>query len=233
MRDSPRAGTGLRAREAGDRGGDAAAAAESLTRRHFVKQDERPADVASLDLLTVDPSLRNLLFTDGTVTRTLEVQALSPVWVDVLDQQRTHVAGDTATGLVAVHGTEAIRRRVAIGVGIGAALIWAESHIVVERLPGEFLNVLGASPEGIGQSLRTVQLESWREMLWFGLDVVPSWAGNGAESRVLRRLYRVITLGRPAMLISESFAVERQAGSYLLAERGQSLRPRRTPRRSA
>jgi chorismate-pyruvate lyase len=219
MGDGSSAATGLREREAGDAPAEAAAAI-GLTRRHFVHQDERPDGLGDLDITKLDPSLRNLLFTDGTVTRSLEVQALSPVRVDVLDQRRARVGGSAAASLAVAEGSEAIRRRVAIGLGSGSALIWAESHILPARLPEGFLNVLGESPEGIGQSLREVQLESWREMLWFGLDSAPSWGASEGGERVVHRRYRVITMGRPAMSISESFAVERRAGSYVLATRG-------------
>jgi chorismate-pyruvate lyase len=55
-------------------------------------------------------------------------------------------------------------------------------------------------------------------MLWFGLDSSQrrvEAADLGRE--VLQRVYRVTTGGRPAMLISESFAVELRSGLYHLA----------------
>jgi chorismate-pyruvate lyase len=233
MGDGSSGTAGLRAREPEGALDDLAATVEGLTRRHFVHQDARPAQMGDLDLLAVDPPLRNLLFTDGTVTRTLEVQGLASVWVEVIAQERLALDADTASSLVIPASSEAIRRRVAIGLGASAPLIWAESHIAPDRLPAGFLDVLDGSPEGIGQSLREVRLESWREMLWFGLDSAPRWAEEAGTGEVLRRVYRVIALGRPAMLISECFAVERRGGIFGLAERGQSLRPRQTPRRSA
>jgi chorismate-pyruvate lyase len=190
----------------------------ALTRRHFVLQDERPSHLREVDLTELDPGLRCLLFTDGTVTRTLEVQALSRVSVEVVAQVEARTSDRHAYCLEVPSGMQALRRRVVIGTGPSASVMWAESHIVPSRLPTGFLDVLGRAPEGIGESLQQVQLESWRDMLWFGLDTLPEWSGveREPEATALTRLYRVITEGRPALLISESFAVERRAGKYHL-----------------
>lgn len=106
-----------------------------------------------------------------------------------------------------------------IGTGKPAEpAIWAESHILPTRLPADFLGVLRGAPDGIGESLQRVELESWREMLWFGLDSHPEWSGVDSDqtSPVITRLYRVITSGLPALLISESFAVTLRDGTYCL-----------------
>ena len=197
-------------------GGGASAADDAMTRRHFVLQDDRPDRLGEIDLAHLDPALRCLLFTDGTVTRTLEVQALSRVSVEVVMQDETRAAEQVASYLDVPEGTETVRRRVVIGAGPEKPVMWAESHIVPSRLPAGFLDVLGSAADGIGQSLQQVQLESWRDMLWFGLDALPEWSGGSPRSTALTRLYRVITGGRPALLISESFAVARRDGAYRL-----------------
>jgi chorismate-pyruvate lyase len=170
--------------------------------------------------MEMDPFLRGLLFTDGTVTRTLEVKTLSRVAVSVVGQAEAPLPAEAADHLCATPETPAVRRRVVIGPAQedAAPAIWAESHILPERLPEEFLGVLNDSRDGIGGSLQRVELESWREMLWFGLDSPPEWSfvAPRAPSPVLTRLYRVITGGKPALLISESFAVERRDDSYRL-----------------
>lgn len=192
---------------------------EELARRHFVLQDSRPAHLDEVNLAALEPFLRGLLFTDGTVTRTLEVQTLSPVSVEVADQTDTSVEGQIAAHLDAAEGTESVRRRVLIGTGKPVEpAIWAESHILPTRLPSEFLGVLQGASDGIGESLQRVELESWREMLWFGLDSHPEWSGmdSGQSSPVITRLYRVIAGGLPALLISESFSVTLRDGTYCL-----------------
>jgi len=190
-----------------------------LAQRHFALQDSRPAHLGDIDLAEMEPFLRGLLFTDGTVTRTLEVQTLSRVSVEVTDQTDTALTDLVAGHLEVPAGTESVRRRVLIGTEESTApLIWAESHILPSRLPSGFLSVLQGAPDGIGESLQRVELESWREMLWFGVDSHPGWSGmdSHASPPVITRLYRVITGGLPALLISESFAVTLRDGAYCL-----------------
>lgn len=190
----------------------------ALTRRHFVLQDDRPDHLHEVDLAELDPALRCLLFTDGTVTRTLEVQALSRVSVEVVSQATAPALERDAQCLEVPRGMEALRRRVKIGADRGAPVMWAESHIIPSRLPKGFVDVLGRAADGIGESLQQVQLESWRDMLWFGLDTLPAWSEVERQPppTALTRLYRVITNCRPALLISESFAVRRSGGLYHL-----------------
>jgi chorismate-pyruvate lyase len=181
--------------------------------------DRRPAHVAAINPVELDPFLRGLLFTDGTVTRTLEVKTLSPVSVTVISQVDSTADDDVATHLEVPDGTDAVKRRVAIGrEGAAPPIIWAESHILPNRLPAGFISILGGTREGIGESLQRVELESWRDMLWFGLDAPPEWsfAGTRAPAPVITRLYRVIVGGQPALLISESFAIEDRCGTYCL-----------------
>jgi chorismate-pyruvate lyase len=201
---------------------DSLAMARELAARHFVLQGERPAHVADPDLVAMDPYLRGLLFTDGTVTRTLEVGALSPVAVTVEGQREVALDDEVAGHLEVPGGSTAIERRVTIGLESSPSpLVWAESRILPERLPAGFFEVLGDSRDGIGESLQQVKLESWREMLWFGIDTAPDWGeqskGQAGDEAVLHRLYRVIAEAKPAILISERFAVERSGRAYRLA----------------
>jgi chorismate-pyruvate lyase len=196
-----------------------AAVTHDLTGRYFALQDQRPANLGDVELLAMDSALRNLLFTDGTVTRTLEAHALSRVCVDVAAQSRCAASRSIARHLDTPTDTESVRRRVTISLDASPMpVIWAESHILPERLPAGFLNLLDNTPDGIGESLQQIKLEGWREMLWFGLDAPPSWdsIASYAAPMFLTRLYRIITLGRPALLISESFAVEQTSGSFHL-----------------
>ena len=202
-----------------ERAARAARNAEGLARRHFILHDSRPPHVAAINPAELDPFLRGLLFTDGTVTRTLEVKTLSPVSVTVISQADSTASGEVATHLEVPDETATVQRRVAIGrAGSAPPVIWAESHIVPDRLPANFFGVLDGSREGIGESLQRVELESWREMLWFGLDAPPEWTvvASKCPAPVITRLYRVISGGKPALLISESFVLEDQSGTYHL-----------------
>ncbi|MDQ1513835.1 MAG: hypothetical protein QOC59_1677 [Microbacteriaceae bacterium] len=180
------------------------------------------ADVAGLDPADVpklDAFLRGLVFTDGTVTRALEVQTLSAVSVEVVSQSEAALPEDVAHHLGAFEGDPCLGRRVRMKSGDLPLGVWAESWILADRLPGGFLGVLGSARQGIGQSMQGLHLESWRELLWFRLGRPPEWAGDSyaedCEEALVRR-YRVITGGLPAILIAESFAVEQNEGQYRL-----------------
>jgi chorismate-pyruvate lyase len=195
-----------------------------LVRRYFLMQDERPAGVEEVEIERLAPLLRGLLFTDGTVTRALAVQTLAPVAVSRLSQTEVTTPADVAGYLETEPGEHSIRRRVAIDAG-AAPVLWAESHLLADRLPPGFLGLLDGAPDGIGQSLQRVALESYRELLWFGLDRLPLWATEGGEKASIRRVYRLCSDRQASILISESFAVELRAGVYRLAGLGAAGPP--------
>jgi chorismate-pyruvate lyase len=186
--------------------------------RHFLLQDERPADLREVEIEAIDPFLRNLLFTDGTVTRALGVQTLAPIAVETVAQIEAPTPASVAEHLEVDAGADSVRRRVAIGVGSTPPAIWAESYLLAERLPPGFVGLLDEAPHGIGQSLQRFALESCRELLWFGLAAPPAWAVSPwPDHHVLQRLYRIVSGHQAAILISESFAVQERAGAYHLA----------------
>lgn len=170
---------------------------------------------------SLNPFLRSLLFTDGTVTRALEAQTLATANVEVRDQTIRVTPALAASCLCIPTGTHSIQRRVSISIEqVSNPVLWAESHILPGRLPTGFMDSLDSNPGGIGDSLQRAKLEGWRDLLWFGLAPQPDWTFSDSPSRtpttVMTRLYRVITHDRPALLISESFPVERQHGEYRL-----------------
>jgi chorismate-pyruvate lyase len=194
--------------------------APDLVERHFVAQAERPAGVEQVEIGALDPFLRTLLFTDGTVTRALAAQLLAPIAVERFEQAPVSLPAAAAAQLEVPPEEESIRRRVGIGVAAPAIpLLWAESFMLPERLPPGFFGLLDGAPDGIGQSLQRVSLESSRELCWFGLEPAPEWVPGGpaAGETTLRRLYRIVSEGRPAILISEYFAVELRFGLYHLS----------------
>jgi chorismate-pyruvate lyase len=189
-----------------------------LVERHFLLQHERPEELAELEIDNMDPCLRTLLFTDGTVTRTLEVQTLNRVSIGVVHQTNCTAPPSASRYLQVDAGTDAVERRVRMCIGESQSpSVWAETYLIPERLPRGFLGLLSGTPEGIGESLQALMLESARDLLWFGLGTPPDWATESATPEALMRLYRVNTHGQPALLISEWFAVELDSGAYRLA----------------
>jgi chorismate-pyruvate lyase len=157
------------------------------------------------------------------VTRSLEARTLSPVTVRPLEQATVAAPADAARCLEVATGVECVRRRVSMQVAGAPVAIWAESFLLVDRLPGDFVEQIGASTTGIGGSLQQLKLESWRELLHYGLSSPPDWAGfETSSSLALTRLYRICTVGRPALLISETFAVELAEDRYCLIGASES-----------
>jgi chorismate-pyruvate lyase len=191
--------------------------AERLTKLQFTRQHDKPEALRDVAIEELDPFLRALLFTDGTVTRSLEARTLSPVTVRPFEQVTVSAPADAASCLEAAAGAECVRRRVSMQIAGTPVAIWAESFLLVDRLPGHFVERIGVSATGIGGSLQQLKLESWHELLYFGLSAPPDWTERETPLPLaLTRRYRICTASRPALLISETFAVELADGRYRL-----------------
>lgn len=193
--------------------------AEHLGELHFTAQHEASKDLRELQITQLDPFLRGLLFTDGTVSRALEAHTLARVAVETVAQSPGAAPERIARHLRVEHTEECIRRRVVMKIGDTTEVsVWAESHLVPHRLPAEFLTQLDGNSQGIGGSLQQLKLESRRELLWFGLGRPPTWAdADTPATTTLTRVYRMVTDGLPALLICEAFAVELRSGLYHLS----------------
>ena len=185
------------------------AAASELLRRHFVMQDNRPPDVGDIRIGDFAPYLRSLLFTDGTVTRSVEVQTFRRVVVEVVDQAFTAVPVEVADLLMLASTDGVLRRRVLMRVdgraGSSMPFAYAESYVVTPRLPAKFLEVLSVEAGGLGEALSTAQVESRRELLWCGMRDTPSWATVVGSGECFVRSYRIVTDQHPAILVLEGF----------------------------
>ncbi len=183
--------------------------ADRLAERHFTAQHESSRSLEGVDIRDLDPFLRGLLFTDGTVSRALEAHTLSTVAVEPVEQTRAAAPAPVARHLEIADGADCVRRRVVMRIAGPGPSVWAESYVVPERLPREFLPALSGDAQGIGGSLQQLRLESARELLWFGLGEPPAWSPEvSPAARTLTRCYLILTGGRPALLISEAFALE-------------------------
>jgi chorismate-pyruvate lyase len=184
---------------------------------HFLAQDEAE-DLREVRISQLDAFLRGLLFTDGTVSRALEAHTLCEVAVEPVEQEPGPVPARIARHLELDGGEDCLRRRVVMRIGDSdLASVWAESYVLAQRLPQEFLPRLGDDLQGIGGSIQQLKLESRRELLWFGLGVPPPWApGSTPASTTLTRAYRVLTQSLPALLICEAFALELGSSQYHL-----------------
>jgi chorismate-pyruvate lyase len=199
------------------RDGDSSLVADRLTEAHFTFQHEQLAGLTDVAIDALDPFLRALLLTDGTVSRTLEAHTLARVGVELVDQVTAAAPEPAARYLEVEQGEKCIRRRVTMHMADTRFAVWAESYLIPGRLPDGFLGALDAAPQGIGGSLQQLKLESSRELLRFGLGAPPRWAQvTGEPVTTMTRYYRIITQAMPSLLISEAFAVELRLGRYHL-----------------
>jgi chorismate-pyruvate lyase len=184
----------------------------SYSERLFVMQSERPSDLRDLEIGDLDPFLRSLLFTNGIVTRAVEARTRRRVTVHVVDQRHIPIPVGPATCLTIPAGERTIRRRVVMTTGelaqAPALFGYAESYIVSEMLPHDFLAVLSLSRGGIGEALVETQVKNSRELLWFGLGKAPRWIPLVDKCDFVVRAYRIVTGDTPAISILEGLRAQ-------------------------
>jgi chorismate-pyruvate lyase len=194
-----------------------------LVERHFLGQDDLPAELRGVELGRLDSLLRLLVFSDGSITRALAAHRLEPVAIELIDQAPLPTAPPLAAQLAIEPGRASICRRVTMGFESSPPGIvpsgFAESNLVADRLPPGFLRALGASRAGIGDALTDTCLEARRELLWFGLGAAPSWV-PAWQGESLVRAYRIVVGGAPAILIQEGFRISREGRCYALGQPG-------------
>ena len=150
----------------GDRGH-----AADLVHQHFLLQDERPAAVGEVESLGSTPSCAACSSPTGPVdpgARAADAgpgrgRADQPGGVAIQPRSRAPRSRGGG-GRDPPPGADRDRRR---AVALGRV------HIVPSGLPPGFMSLLEGAPDGIGQSLQRVALESSRELLWFGRERCP------------------------------------------------------------
>jgi len=170
--------------------------------------DRRAPRVSLRDLAALDPLARVLATTDGTVTDLLEAWANEPVTIRRLAQRRGELSRQVVD-LDAGAGVSVLRREVVLcGERTGSPLLYAESLIVLDRIPRVVAEGLLVRRTPIGRLLRESGLETYRELLNLGILTFQALAASFAkrtDDLVVSRTYRIIAGARPLMLINERF----------------------------
>ena len=178
----------------------------------FVAQEDRPATLKEINLARLTPFQRGLLVTDGTVTRFIETYILAPVEV-VLLQQTKQTLSTEHIWLQLSAGEDVISRQVALQThsqNESSPIIhtYATSLIVPQRLPQSLLDGLGSDKQGLGGLLRRSGLETRRELLWCGIEILtdlPAAIAHLEGEMFISRTYRVFANQEPLILINEKF----------------------------
>ncbi len=178
----------------------------------FVAQEDKPTTLKEINLARLTPFQRGLLVTDGTVTRFVEAYTLAPVEVALLQQAKQTLPTEH-TWLQLPAGAEVISRQVVLQTHSqeeSSPIIhtYADSLIVPQRLPTSILNGLKSDKQGLGGLLQCSGLETRRELLWCGIEVLtdlPSAIAHLEGEKFISRTYRVFANQKPIMLINEKF----------------------------
>lgn len=154
--------------------------------------------------------VQRLIFnTDATVVRILENCFDERIRTAGLAQEISQ--GTPSDVDLELSGGESILRRSTLlrGCQSGLNYIYAESEIVLDRLPADVREGLLESSEPIGRLLIRGRVETFRELLRAGRALAGARGpdlGAGPGQMVPFRTYRIIVGGRPVMRITELFA---------------------------
>ncbi len=178
----------------------------------FVAQDKKPATLKEINFARLTPFQRGLIVTDGTVTRFIEAYTFAPVAVVLLDQKRQPLPSANPY-LQLPAGEEVISRQITLQTHQemeSSPIIhtYADSLIVLKRLPKSILEGLESSKQGLGRLLQHSGLETRRELLWCGLETLkglPSAIAHLEGKTFITRAYLVLKNQEALMLINEKF----------------------------
>lgn len=158
------------------------------------------------------PFQRILLGTDGTVTTLLEAFADEPIEAVKLSHAFGMSTGDD-TVLDIPLDTRVLRRRVVLRGGrTHRNLLYAEAVVVADRAAPDLLDALFHTDAPIGRLLAEQRTETFREVLLVDREPAGACAlhfGIDPRAEVVFRTYRIVSDGRPLMLITEKFPLER------------------------
>ncbi|MBS1826270.1 MAG: DUF98 domain-containing protein [Acidobacteria bacterium] len=151
---------------------------------------------------------RLLLVNDGTLTDALEMAFLEPIALDKLAIELTD-SGDWPEALEAAPGCTIMERRIVLrGEQTRRPFVYAESWIVLDRLPAGMREKLVGSGNPIGRLWTEYKLETRKEILRFWRQpagAIGHSLGVAAHETLLARSYRVFRNDVPIMIITEYF----------------------------
>lgn len=159
-----------------------------------------------LDSLGLVP--RILLRTDGTLTHILEAYAEESVCVVKLKQ--TTVTDPVVRDALSLDPDERAVRRVILlkGATSGTTFIYADSTVMLDRLPELVATGLMETDMPIGKLLFSCRAETLREIIGMGQECDAAIArhfGCGPEDPLVSRTYQILLEDRPVTRITEKF----------------------------
>jgi len=166
------------------------------------------AHLHGVDAATLTPLQRILLITDGTLTEILEAHFLERIELVKLSE-RFLTRGEASTPLELEDGERVMERKINLrGAKSGTLYVYAESHILVDRLDPTFQVELLESNIPLGRLWLSHRLETFKEFVKIDCRPACELAIHltcAGDAPMLGRVYDVFSSGRRVMRIAEYF----------------------------
>lgn len=163
---------------------------------------------AILDMEALPPFLRTLLVTDGTVTKSLEAFFWENIKVEKIWQNLVWLKEDLPL-IDALAGDNAVKRDVLLrGCESDDVYAYATSYLLPDALDEDIKNQLIEGKIGIGELLREIGLETYREIAEFGREMYRPNFEDPESTEYVETIYRIYVIkigGKPAIQITERF----------------------------
>ena len=161
---------------------------------------------SKLDFCKIPAFLRVLLTTDGTVTKSLESYFWEPIAIDKLNQQQIKLQ-NTELLLGRKIGDVILQRKIQLrGKHSGTIYAKATSLVSLDMLPAEILSSVIDGSTGIGELLRETGLETYREIIDFGVCQFEN--GPQENSTAIWRTYLIKKNQQPFIQVTETFPLK-------------------------
>lgn len=151
---------------------------------------------------------RIFLVNDGTLTDAVEAAVLEPIRLTKLASNILPAAAPVAALELEAGATLMDRTILLSGGNTGRNYVYAASQLALDRLPAEFRQELLDSDKPMGRLWSEYRLETWKELLNVSRAPAPDLAAYFPVEEyedMLRRQYRLISGGKPLMVITEWF----------------------------
>ena len=153
----------------------------------------------------LSPVQRAVLGSDGSFTLLLSALLGQEVKVAMIDQSVDHMPHyDEAIDLD--EGARVLNRNVRLYIEPERNIVYASSVIALDRIAEPLASDLLAGNETIGRLLRKHRLETFRELVDWGVAPLPDEAKDHFFAvEMMYRSYRIIGNHQPVMLVTEFF----------------------------
>ncbi|MEP0357634.1 MAG: chorismate pyruvate-lyase family protein [Paraglaciecola sp.] len=164
----------------------------------------------AMDMEALPPFLRTLLVTDGTVTKSLEAFFWENIKVEKRWQEEFILTMDLPFIQAKVDDLTLKREVILRGVSTNDIYAYATSYLRTELLDENIKAQMIEGKIGIGELLREIGLETYREIVDFGREVFQAYNRLDGEPEYVETIYRTYIIhigGKPAMQITERFPI--------------------------